>query len=122
MKGAYAYQSLLAQSGMIALGTDFPVESVDPMSTFYAAVSRKDASGYPESGFFKEEALSREQALRGMTHWAAYAQFEDHEKGRLLPGYLADFTILSDDLMQAEERNLTQIKATAVFVSGNRVF
>ena len=122
MKGAYAYQSLLAQSGMIALGTDFPVESVDPMSTFYAAVSRKDASGYPESGFFKEEALSREQALRGMTHWAAYAQFEDQEKGRLLPGYLADFTILSDDLMQAEERNLTQIKATAVFVSGNRVF
>lgn len=122
MKGAYAYQSLLAQSGMIALGTDFPVESVDPISTFYAAVSRKDASGYPEGGFFKEEALSREQALRGMTHWAAYAQFEDHEKGRLLPGYLADFTILSDDLMQAEERNLTQIKATAVFVSGNRVF
>lgn len=122
MKGAYAYQSLLSQSGMIALGTDFPVEAVDPMSTFYAAVSRKDALGYPENGFFKEEALSREQALRGMTHWAAYAQFEDHEKGRLLPGYLADFTVLSEDLMQVEERNLPQIKATAVFVSGERVF
>jgi predicted amidohydrolase YtcJ len=121
MVGAYAYQTLLAKSGIVALGTDFPVESVNPYYTFYAAVARKDLKGYPDTGFIPEQSLTREQALRGMTEWAAYAQFEENEKGRLLPGFFADFTVLSADLMTASEKDLPLIEAEMVFVSGERV-
>ena len=121
MAGAYAYQTLLAKSGIVALGTDFPVESVNPYYTFYAAVARKDLKGYPDAGFIPEQSLTREQALRGMTEWAAYAQFEENEKGRLLPGFFADFTVLSADLMTASEKDLPFIQAEMVFVSGERV-
>ncbi len=121
MAGAYAYQTLLATSGIVALGTDFPVESVNPYYTFYAAVARKDLKGYPDAGFIPEQSLTREQALRGMTEWAAYAQFEENEKGRLLPGFFADFTVLSADLMTASEKDLPLIEAEMVFVSGERV-
>ncbi len=121
MAGAYAYQTLLATSGIVALGTDFPVESVNPYYTFYAAVARKDLKGYPDAGFIPEQSLTREQALRGMTEWAAYAQFEENEKGRLLPGFFADFTVLSADLMTASEKDLPFIQAEMVYVSGERV-
>jgi predicted amidohydrolase YtcJ len=121
MVGAYAYQTLLAKSEIVALGTDFPVESVNPYYTFYAAVARKDLKGYPDTGFIHEQSLTREQALRGMTEWAAYAQFEENEKGRLLPGFFADFTVLSADLMTASEKDLPLIEAEMVFVSGERV-
>src|SRR5699024_4548964 len=86
MKGAYAYQTLLDHSGIIALGTDFPVEEVNPIYTFYAAVARKDLKNYPENGFQMKDALSREDALRGMTIWAAFANFEEAEKGSLEKG------------------------------------
>jgi predicted amidohydrolase YtcJ len=121
MVGAYAYQTLLAKSGIVALGTDFPVESVNPYYTFYAAVARKDLKGYPDAGFIPEQSLTREQALRGMTEWAAYAQFEENEKGRLLPGFFADFTVLSADLMTASEKDLPMIKAEMVFIGGEQV-
>ncbi|MGB5262219.1 MAG: amidohydrolase, partial [Lutimonas sp.] len=81
IKGAYAYQKLLKQYGKIALGTDFPVEQVNPMLTFYAAVSRQDLKGFPENGFNPKEALTKEETLKGMTIWAAYANFEEKEKG-----------------------------------------
>ena len=81
MEGAYSYKRLLKESGSIVLGTDFPVEDVSPILTFYAAISRKDVNGYPEDGFNFENALSREEALRGMTIWAAKANFEEKEKG-----------------------------------------
>ena len=121
MVGAYAYQTLLAKSGIVALGTDFPVESVNPYYTFYAAVARKDLEGYPDAGFIPEQSLTRVQALRGMTEWAAYAQFEENEKGRLLPGFFADFTVLSADLMTASEKDLPIIKAEMVFIGGEQV-
>ncbi|MEN8817029.1 MAG: amidohydrolase, partial [Nonlabens sp.] len=81
IKGAYAYKKLLNQSKMLALGTDYPVEQVNPFLTFYAAVARKDTSGYPEDGFIASQALSREETLKGMTIWAAYSNFEENEKG-----------------------------------------
>ena len=82
IKGAYAFKDLLNQYGKVALGTDFPVERVNPMLTYYAAVARQDFEQYPEGGFQMENALSREEALRGMTIWAAYSNFEEDDKGK----------------------------------------
>ncbi|MDT8346985.1 MAG: amidohydrolase, partial [Flavobacteriaceae bacterium] len=78
IKTSYAYQSLLKQSGMLAFGTDFPVEVINPFHTFYAAITRQDLNQYPEGGFLPTEKVSRENALRAMTIWAAYASFEEH--------------------------------------------
>src|SRR5699024_4935638 len=110
IKGAYAYKDLLNQAGSIALGTDFPVEQVNPMYTFYAAVVRKDLENYPENGFQTENALTREEALRGMTIWAAFANFEEDEKGSLEKGKFADFVILDRNIMKVDEKDLPKTK------------
>lgn len=122
VKGAYAYKQLLQQNGWIPLGTDFPVEDISPFKTFYAAVARKDAKGWPEKGFQPENALSRKEALRGMTIWAAKSNFEELEKGSLEKGKLADFIILDKDLMKADEKTLLNIQVLETFVGGERVF
>lgn len=122
MEGAYAYASLLGQSGSIALGTDFPVEAVDPIQTFYAAVVRKDKAGFPEGGFLKDEALSREQALKGMTFWAAYSNFEEAEKGSIEPGKWADFTVLSADIMSVPAEELKDIEISQTYLAGKQVY
>ena len=122
MKGAYAYKTLLEKAGTIALGTDFPVENVSPIYTFYAAVARKDLKNYPKNGFQKEEALTREEALKGMTIWAAHANFEDKEKGSIEPGKWADFTILDRDIMKIEEDSIPKVKVLATFINGEKVF
>ncbi|RYG31316.1 MAG: amidohydrolase, partial [Chitinophagaceae bacterium] len=93
VKGAYAFKDLLKQNGWIPLGTDFPVEDISTFKTFYAAVIRKDAKGWPASGYQPENALSREEALRGMTIWAAKSNFEEREKGSLEKNKFADFII-----------------------------
>ena len=100
LKGAYAYKELLKVNGRVALGTDFPVEQVSPLLTFYAAVSRQDLKGFPEGGFQMQNALTREEALKGMTIWAAFASFEEQEKGSIEPGKFADFIILDKDIME----------------------
>lgn len=116
--GAYAFNTLLKKSGLIALGTDFPVEQVSPFLTFYAAVARQDLNGYPEGGFQIQEALSREDALRGMTIWAAYSNFEENEKGSIEVGKFADFTVYSDDLMQVPVQEIPHIKAEQTYIDG----
>ncbi len=121
IKGAYAYQTLLQRSKMLALGTDFPVEQVSPLLTFYAAVARQDLSGFPSEGYFAEQALTREQALKGMTAWAAYSNFEEHEKGMLKPGYYADITVLSQDLMSIDLSEIPKVAVKSVFLAGERV-
>ncbi len=121
IKNAYQYQSLLKQNGMLADGSDFPVEDINPLYGFYAAVSRKDQKQYPTLGFQKENALSREQALRAMTIWAAYSNFEEQEKGSIEKGKFADFVILEKDLMQANEKDLYSIKVLQTYVAGERV-
>ena len=82
IKGAYPYKMLLEKSGVIGLGTDFPVEKVNPFHTFYAATSRKDLNGYPDGGF-QYQSLVKRGTLRGMTIWAAYLNFEEKRKGQL---------------------------------------
>ena len=94
IKDGYVYQTLLKTNGMIALGTDFPVENISPFLTFYSAVARMDIEGYPADGYFPEQALTREEALRGITIWAAISNFEESEKGSLEVGKFADFIIL----------------------------
>lgn len=121
-KTAYAFKDLLEQNGLIALGTDFPVEDIDPIKTFYAAVVRKDAKGYPKEGFQMENALSREETLKGMTIWNAIANFEESEKGSLEKGKFADFIVLDKDLMSVEENQILSTKVAATYINGEKVF
>ena len=116
--GAYAFRKLLEASGRVALGTDFPVEQVSPFLTFYAAVARKDSAGYPEGGFQYQDALTREEALKGMTIWAAYSNFEEDEKGSIEVGKFADFTILSDDIMRVPEDEIPNLSVEYVYIAG----
>ena len=116
--GAYAFKTLLDKAGMVALGTDFPVEKVSPFLTFYASVARKDLEGYPEGGFQMKDALSREETLKGMTLWAAYSNFEEEEKGSLEVGKVADFVILSEDIMEVPLEKIPDLEAEKVFING----
>lgn len=121
-KGAYAYKQLLQQNGWIPLGTDFPVEDISPLKTFFAAVIRKDAKGYPNGGYQVENALSREEAIRGMTIWAARSNYEENEKGSLEKGKWADFVILDRDLMKTDASELLQTAVLKTFLGGEKVF
>ncbi len=121
MKGAYAYRSLLAQNGWIANGTDFPIEHIDPVMTFYATVARKDSNGYPEQGFYQEEGLSRMDALRSITIWAAKAGFSEKVKGSLEAGKDADFVILDRDLMEVPEADIPGTRIIGTFIRGIKV-
>ena len=118
IKGAYAYKTLLEKAGLVALGTDFPVEKVSPFLTFYAAVSRQDLEEYPEGGFQMNEALSREEALKGMTIWAAYSNFEEDEKGSIEIGKFADFVILDEDIMSVPIKEIPNIKVEKTYIDG----
>tara|TARA_B100000575_G_scaffold147998_1_gene118075 strand:- start:13035 stop:14669 length:1635 start_codon:yes stop_codon:yes gene_type:complete len=122
LKSAYAYKNLLDWSGKIALGTDFPVEKVNPLNTFYSAVARKDLKGRPNEGFLNENALSRVEALKGMTIWAAYSNFEESLKGSIEIGKYADFVILTKDIMNIPEKEILKIGVVATVVNGSIVF
>lgn len=118
IKGAYAYKMLLDTYGKIALGTDFPVERVSPFLTFYAAVARKDLKEFPEGGFQLDNGLSRMEALKGMTIWAAYSNFEEDEKGSIQVGKLADFIIIDRDIMKVPINDVPNTKVLQTFVGG----
>lgn len=122
IKGAYAYKKLLENYGKVALGTDFPVEQVNPFLTFYAATIRKDVQGYPEEGFQMKDALSRKETLKGMTIWAAYSNFEEEEKGSIEAGKYADFVILNQDIMKVKGEEIPKTKAMATYVNGEKVY
>ncbi|KAI0297936.1 amidohydrolase family-domain-containing protein [Russula brevipes] len=122
IKGAYAYRTLLQASPgkRLPLGSDFPVEGINPLLTFYAAVARRSPDGTsphgPSGWCVPAEALTRTQALRGMTHDAAYAAFAEDTRGRLAPGFAADFVVLDRDIMHVplEEILGTTVLATVV--------
>lgn len=122
IKYAYAYKDLLNQAGLLALGTDAPVEEINPYRTFYAATARKNSKGEPKDGFQTENALSREEALRGMTIQAAFAQFEEDFKGSLEPGKQADFVILADDIMEIDADQTLNPQVIGTFVKGKSVY
>lgn len=121
-KGAYAYRQLMQQNGWIPLGTDFPVEDISPFKTFFAATIRKDAKGWPAGGYQLENALSRQDALRGMTIWAAHSNFEEKEKGSLEKGKFADFIMLDGDLLSAPEDRLLGIHVLQTWIGGEKVY
>ena len=122
MQGAYAYKSLLDWSGKVALGTDFPVENVSPLKTFYAAVARTTKEQLPEGGFQMGDALSRMEALKGMTLWAAYANFEEEIKGSIEVGKYADMVILKQDIMNLDIHKVPQVEVIATIVNGDMVY
>lgn len=122
VKNAYAYKKLLMQNGWLPLGTDFPIESVNPIYTFYAATQRKDLQGYPDNGFQIENALSPQEALYGMTIWAAKASFLENEIGSIESGKSADFTIIDTDILTTDAANIPLTKVNRVFIAGECVF
>ncbi|MBC6109144.1 amidohydrolase [Pedobacter fastidiosus] len=122
LKDAYAYKQLLKQNGWIPLGTDFPVENINPLLTFYAATVRQDSKAFPKGGFQKENALTPEEALRGMTIWAAKANFEEKEKGSLEVGKLADFVILDHDILKSNPQNILKTKVLKTYLNGEKVY
>ncbi|MFP5470322.1 MAG: amidohydrolase [Bacteroidia bacterium] len=122
LKYGYAYKMLYDLNGMAALGTDFPIENISPIETYYAAVARKDKSGKPEEGFQLENALSRREALYGITIWPAVANFEENEKGTLEIGKNADFVIINQDLEKVEQKHILKTRVIATFVAGEKVY
>jgi predicted amidohydrolase YtcJ len=121
MKNAYAYKTLLKQNNWMPLGTDFPVEELNPFRTFSAAVFRKNEMQKPTQGFQFENALTRVEALRGMTIWAAKSVFKEKEVGSIEVGKQADFVILLTDLMNAAITEIYQTKVEQVYLNGKRV-
>ncbi|MDX5436041.1 MAG: amidohydrolase family protein, partial [Pontibacter sp.] len=122
IKHAYPFKELMEQNGYIPLGSDFPVEDINPFYTFHAAVARHDATIWPESGFQMENALSRENALRGMTIWAAKSNFEEKEKGSIEPGKFADFILVDRDLMTIEPAQMRATQVISTYVNGKQVY
>ncbi len=122
VKYAYANKMLLDQNRWLPCGTDFPIEDIDPLKTFYAAVFREDIEGYPEDGFQIENALTREETLKSMTIWAAKACFEENEKGSIEIGKFADFVVLDNDIMTIEEDKILNTKVLSTYVDGKIVF
>lgn len=122
VKGGYAFRQLMEQNGWIPLGTDFPVEDINPIYTFYAVVARKDRMGWPDAGFQMENALTREEALRGMTLWAAKSSFEEGKKGSIEPGKYADFVVLDRDIMMVGMEEVLDAKVVSTFIGGEEVY
>lgn len=122
LKGAYAYKSLFAQNERIAFGSDFPVEDINPLLGFYAAVSRMDLERFPYGGFLKEQALGRDTCLRAMTIWAAHANFEEKEKGSIEVDKFADLVVMNEDILFMEEKQLPYAQVELTILNGEIVF
>lgn len=122
LKGAYAYKQLLDQNNWIPLGTDFPIEKIDPILTFYAAVVRKDVNNYPEDGFQMENVLSRKETLKGMTIWAAKTAFEEQVKGSIEKGKFADFVVLNQDIMECLDSDIPKTEINYTVIGGQIVY
>jgi predicted amidohydrolase YtcJ len=120
--GAYAWQSFIKSGSIVPGGSDAPVERGEPMIEFYAAVARKDLKGFSGEGWHPEEAVSREQALRMFTVWPAYAAFEEKLRGSIEPGKLADFTVLSADIMKIPETEILKTRCMMTVIGGEIVY
>ncbi len=122
LKNAYAYHRLMDENGWIPNGTDFPVENISPLITYYAAVARKNLEGKPAMGFLPENALSRLDALKSVTIWAARASFQETKIGSIEKGKMADFVILDADILSIAEKNIPKVKVKYTIVNGEVVY
>jgi hypothetical protein len=125
VKRLYAFRSLVDSGARITLGSDFPVESINPLSAFYAATTRKSPDGkspHGPNGWFPEQRLTRQEALRGMTIDPAYASFTETTLGSLEVGKRADFTVLSQDIMTIAEDKILATTVHATVIDGKPVY
>ncbi len=122
IKGAYAWRTALDSGARIALGSDFPVEDVNPFFGIYSAVARQDQKGNPAGGWFPSQKLSLTEAVRGFTSDAAYAAFEERSRGTIEPGKVADFTIVDGDLYAMPQGDLFRAKVRMTVVGGEVVY
>ncbi len=120
--GAYAWRSLISSGVVIPNGSDFPVELVNPLISFHAAIARQDANDWPAGGWLPEQRMTREEALRSMTLWPAHAAFQEKEMGSITSGKLADFVILDQDIMRVPAELVLRTKVVATYVGGKEVF
>ena len=107
---------------MIPNGSDFPVERVNPLISFHAAVSRQDANNYPPGGWQPEQVMTRDEALKSMTIWPAFAAFQEHDLGSLTPGKYADFVVLDQDIMRAPVETILGTRVLSTWVGGKIVY
>ena len=122
MLGAYAWRSLLNTGIVVPNGSDFPVEQVNPLLSFHAAVTRQDARDWPPGGWLPAERMTRDEGLKAMTIWPAYAAFQEHLLGSLTPGKYADFVVLDRDVMTVGDRDILGTQVLATYISGRPVY
>jgi predicted amidohydrolase YtcJ len=122
IRGAYAWRSLLNTGVIIPDGTDFPVEEVNPLLTFHAAVTRQDPSNQPAGGWYPDQRMTREEALQSMTIWPAYAGFQESMLGSLTPGKYADFVVLDRDIMRVPYAEILGAHVLSTWIGGHRVY
>ncbi len=120
--GAYAWQSLLQTGVIIPNGSDFPVEEVNPLISFHASIARQDARDWPTGGWLPAERMSREDALRSMTLWAAYAGFQEKDMGSITPGKYADFVVLDQDIMRVPVELVLATRVVGTYLGGRKVY
>jgi predicted amidohydrolase YtcJ len=120
--GAYAWRSLLNTGVIIPNGSDMPVERVNPLYSFHAAVTRQDERDWPAGGWHPEQCMTRDEALRSMTLWPAYAGFQEHDLGTLTAGKYADFVVLDRDIMTVPASEILRTRVLATYVGGTAVF
>jgi hypothetical protein len=122
IKGAYAWRSLLATGSIIPGGSDFPNDGMSPLWGFYASFTRSDRSGYPQDGWYRDQKMTRDEAARCFTQWAAYASFEENLKGSIEIGKWADLTILSKDIMQIPPMEVLTTEVEMTIIGGKIVY
>jgi predicted amidohydrolase YtcJ len=120
--GAYAWRSLIDAGSVVPNGSDFPVEQVNPLISFHSAVSRQDADNWPAGGWLPEQRMTRDEALKAMTIWAAYAAFQEKDMGSLAPGKFADFVVLDRDIMRVPESEILGTRVLSTWLGGKLVY
>jgi len=117
-EGAYAWRWFIDAGLVIPCGSDFPVESNNPMLGIYAAITRQDVTGWPEKGWFPEQRMTIEEAIKGFTIWAAYSAFQEDVLGSIEKGKYADFTVLDRDILEVEPKEILTTRAIYTIIGG----